>query len=91
MQQCDLCAMKHIGRARGLHLEALNGYPHNVWASLGELSLAEDHVQDKPPVCTMIREFRKRLETKVGAVVDWGGLIETVSKALGLDAAEAIL
>lgn len=61
--ECLQCCGKHLGAAKVLLEESLQGYPENYWTAIGNLSLAADHVLVKyPSLAAMIRDIRKQLE-----------------------------
>lgn len=84
--ECVLCALKHIGKAEVLYLEAKNGYPHAFVLVLANLSLAEDHVAVKYPAqAAAIRTHRKALEDDPLYPVPWEDLATSTSLLEGYD------
>lgn len=88
---CVLCALKHIGQACVLLLEARKGYPEHYWLALAHLAEAEDELVEKyPGLVEDVRKARKDLERDPAADAKLMDLIMHVSVSTGYDASEAL-
>lgn len=86
--ECLLCAEKHLARARSYLGEARSGYPENFWWTLGDMSIAEDHLQvEYPELGEKIRFHRKLLESNPRYTPPWKDLVLEIAIVGGYDVA----
>ena len=85
-EPCELCAIKHIGRAHGMYKEVRVGHTDAFWACLAEISLAEDHLVEKHEALALrIREHRKSLELIPRYKFPWAALEDEIALLGGYD------
>jgi len=80
---CIQCCAKHLGAAKVLLSESLQGYPENYFTAIGNLSLAADHVVMKfPGLAALIRDIRLQLEDDASfrIVIPWRFIFIQVSE-----------
>ena len=62
-EQCLACCGKHLGAAKALCNEGLQGHPESYFTAIGNMSLAADHVLEHYPIMSaVIRDQRLQLE-----------------------------
>ena len=89
---CVLCALKHIGQARALLLEARQGYAPFWFYALGHLAESSDElVLDYEDVAGAVRAERKKLEADPRYMPDFDALVLLVSEATGYSVSEFLV
>jgi len=80
---CIQCCAKHLGAAKVLLNESVQGYPENYFTAIGNLSLAADHVVMKyPGLAAFLRDLRLQTEDDAGfrEVYPWATVFIQVSE-----------
>lgn len=85
-EPCELCACKHLAKARGMLMETKLGHEESFWFALGEIALAEDHMVEKQPdLANEIRDHRRGLELYPRYAFPFTDLILRVAAVGGYD------
>lgn len=85
-EPCELCACKHLAKARGLLSETRLGHEESFWFCLGEIALAEDHLVEKfPSLANEVRLARRELETYPKYVFPFKEYVLKIANAGGYD------
>lgn len=83
MLQCLKCCGKHLGVAKALTDEGLQGHPESYFTALGNMSLAADHVlRTHKGLAVLIRDQRLQLEEDATFCPVWDVMMNCVMRKM---------